>query len=121
MGIVYETRKKTSKHQSSLRCQFKPTLTQRFHLLFVSGCAGFSELAADSSVFLPGEAQRKTHLILYLLPIWVALSHQREVGEGGGNADVFPTGRFKALATWNTTAAVVLGATIVHFPESDQI
>ena len=37
-------------------------------------------------------------------------------GGGGGNADVLPTGRFKALATWNTTAAVVLGTTIVHFP-----
>ena len=54
MGIVCETRKGNhTKHQSSLRCQFKATLTQRFHLLFVSGCAGFSELAADSSVFSP--------------------------------------------------------------------
>ena len=31
--------------------------------------------------FLPGEVQRKTHLILYLLPIRVALSHHKEVGE----------------------------------------
>jgi len=118
MGIVYETRKGNHpKHQSALLCQFKPTFTQRFHLLFVSGCAGFSELAADSSVFSPrGGSEEDPFNSLSPSDTGCAELAEGGGGGGGGNADVFPTGRFKALATWNTTAAVVLGTTIVHFP-----
>ena len=86
--------------------------------MFVSGCAEFSELAADSS-FLSPPGCLEEDAFSSLSPCDIGCVEPSEGeggGGGGGNADVFPTGRFRALATWNTTAAVVLGATIVHFP-----
>ena len=119
MGIVHKTRQgKHPKRQNSTWPKFKATLCHRFHLLFVSGCAGFSELAADSSfLFSPGNSEEDAFNSLSPSDVdWFEPSEVAGEGGGGGNADVLPTGRFKALATWNTTAAVVLGATIVHFP-----
>ena len=98
-----------------------PNLKRRILTYFIyclSLVALFSELAANSSFLSPpGDSEEDAFVSLSPPDVdSVEPSEGAGAGGGGGNADVLPTGRFKALATWNTTAAVVLGATIVHFP-----
>ncbi|GIR48296.1 MAG: hypothetical protein CM15mP58_03930 [Burkholderiaceae bacterium] len=104
MSIVHKTRKgKHPKNQNCIWPKFKATRTHRLHLSFASGCSGLFELAADSS-FLSPPGGSEEDAFNSLSPSDISCVEPSEGvegggGGGGGNADVFPTGRFKALAT----------------------
>ena len=103
MGIVHQTRESDHpKNQNSIFPKFKATRTHRFHLSFVSGCSGLLELAPDPP-FLSKPGGSEEDAFNSLSPSDMICVEPSEGagggGGGGGNADVFPTGRFKALAT----------------------
>ena len=85
MGVAHKTRKSNHpKHQNSTWSKFKTILSHRFHLLFVSDCAGFSELATDSS-FLSSPGDSEDDAFNSLSPSDIGCVEPSEgVGGGGG-------------------------------------